>query len=274
MPDEFISLRDLIHERTGLFFANGFGATTLEKLLRPLMEKAGCASATAYYGFLESEPGAGEWLNVIAALSKPVSSFLRAAPQIRTLIDTVIPQLVKTGGNMPLRIWSAGCATGEEPLAIAMALSEAGWFDRAGIEIQASDVNITAIEKARAGFYSEFRLRYLAPELRGKYFVPAGDRWLVCPELHERINWSVANLMDEEEIAELAASPVIFCRNVFIYFSDSTIRQALNLLGKYMPRGGCLFTDGGDHFTSLVDKIGVFEKEKIDGVSIWRRRGS
>jgi hypothetical protein len=74
--------------------------------------------------------------------------------------------------NERLRIWSAGCSTREEPWTVAMALSEAGWFDRAPIEIHSSDANSVAIESARRGVHSENRIRDLSPELRPKYFIP------------------------------------------------------------------------------------------------------
>jgi chemotaxis protein methyltransferase CheR len=268
MSDQLVLLRDLIHERTGLFFPDGRVLESLEGRLSPLLEKSGCGSLSGYHEFLRDEPDSGEWLDLITALSKPVSSFLRAGPQIKALVDTVIPEFLSNG---PIKIWSAGCATGEEPLSIAIALSDAAWFDRADIQIYASDASTTALESARLGLYSELRMRYVSPEMLDKYFEPAGDGWRVKQELHERIRWSVTNLVNENEVAELAASQIVFCRNVFIYFSDAVICKTLGLFGKYMPVGGYLFTDGGDHFTSLVKSVGILEELGIDGIPVWRK---
>ncbi len=118
---------------------------------------------------------------------------------------------------------SAACATGEEPLTIAMALNEAGWFERAPIEIYASDASSQALEKARRGVYRERSFRNLSPELRAKYFTEEQGLWRVAPELSARIKWTKANLMEKGEIALLATTPIIFCRNVFIYFSADAI---------------------------------------------------
>lgn len=274
MTNELSLLRDLIHDRTGLFFPDGRVMESLESRLSPLLENSPYGSFSEYHRFLRDEPGSGEWLDLIAALSKPVSSFLRHTERARILADTVLPRFFANEKPETLKIWSAGCATGEEPLTIAMALSDAGWFDRAEIEIYASDANTAAIEKARAGVYSEMRIRYLSPERQDRYFVPINDGWKAKPELHERIKWSVANLMNESEVSGFAASHIIFCRNVFIYFSDAAICRTLSLFGKHMPVGGYLFTDGGDHFTSLVKGVGGFEEQLVEGVPIWKRRES
>lgn len=270
MSPELYLLRDLIHERTGLFFADGRVMESLESRLSLLLENSPFASFSEYHRFLRDQPESGEWLDLIAALSKPVSSFLRHTERARILADTVLPRFFENEKPTTLKIWSAGCATGEEPLSIAMALSDAGWFDRADIEIYASDANHAAVEKARAGVYSEIRIRYLSPERRDRYFARVDDGWQAVPELQERVRWSVANLMNENEVAGFAGSHIIFCNNVFIYFSDGAICQTLKLFGKYMPAGGYLFTDSGDHFNALISSIGTFEEEKVEGMFIWR----
>lgn len=173
-----------------------------------------------------------------------------------------------------MRIWSAGCATGEEPLTVGMALAEAGWFESAPIEIHASDASFVAIEKARRGIYSEDRTRYLPPELRSKYFTlePAG--WQIRAELHKRIQWSVVNLMAEGEVGELAASHIILCHNVFIYFSVKAIRQTLSLFAKRITARGHLISDEGDFFTELVSDTGLFEQHKFAGASLRMKRSN
>ena len=273
MIDQLFLLRDLIQERTGLFFRDYQGLELIATRLKPRLEKSGCGSLTEYYRLL-SEGGkstANEWLQVIAELSKPVSSFLRHTKPTQLLVNTIIPQWLSYGDKKRLQIWSAGCATGEEPLMIAMALSEAGWMDRIEVEIFGSDASFVAIEKARRGIYSENKLRGLSPDLRSKYFTPLDEGGQVKPELHKRIRWSVTNLIIESEIAGFATSHIIFCRNVFIYFSESAIYQTLRLFGKQMPRGGYLLTDEGDYFTSLMSHISIFERQQINGLSIWMK---
>ena len=274
MTDQLLLLRDLIQERTGLFFRDYQGLEVIADRLAPRLEKSGCRSFSEYHRLL-SEGGAAaadEWLHIAAELSRSKSFFLRHRKLAQSLVNTVIPQWLSNRGAETLKIWSAGCSTGEEPLTIAMALSEAGLLDRIQIELYASDASFVVIEKARRGIYNESKMNFLSPELRFKYFIPVNEGWQVKPELHERIRWSVANLMNESEIAELAASHIIFCCNVFIYFSAPTIRNTLSLFGRQMPAGGYLFTDDGDYFTSLMSEVNYFERQNITGGSIWMKR--
>ena len=273
--DQLMLLRDLIQERTGLFFRDYQGLDVIANRLAPRLEKRGCRSFSEYYRLLSKGEivAAEEWLCVVAELSKSKTFFLRHARLVESLVTTVIPRWLSNRGTETLKIWSAACSTGEEPLTIAMALSEAGWLDRIQIELYASDANFVVIEKAKRGVYSESRMHFLSPELRSKYFVPVDEGWQIKPELHERVRWSVTNLMTESEMAELAASHIIFCLNVFIYFSAPTICQLLRSFGKQMPAGGYLFTDDGDYFTSLMSQVGLFERQEINGASIWMREG-
>jgi chemotaxis protein methyltransferase CheR len=273
MTDQLLLLRDLILERTGLFFRDVWGLKTLATQLKPLVEKSGCPSFAEYYRLLSNgkKAASGEWLNLIAALTNNTSSFYRHTQRARILAEILIPRLLSEKQVNTLRIWSAACSTGEEPVSVAVALNEAGWFDRLSIRIDASDASFEAIDRARQGIYDERRMGTFAPGLRDRYFAPTGDGWQIDPDLHGNIRWSVANLVNEDEIAGLAAADIVFCRNVFIYFSDSAIDRTLRLFGKYMPPGGYLFTDQGDYFTSLVTGTDLFDEQKIDGISIWRR---
>jgi chemotaxis protein methyltransferase CheR len=274
MTEHLFLLRDLIHGRTGLFFRDYLGIEWMATALKPRLDERGHKTFSEYYQFLnkEGEAAADEWLHIFAGLTKSATSFFRQRKWMPLLVDTVIPQLIRNKDTKPLKIWSAACSTGEEPLSIAMALSEAGWFDRVEIEIHASDASFPAIEKARQGIYNGMKIDGLSSGLRSKYFTPLNEGWRVKPELHERIRWSVTNLVNENEIAEHAGSHIIFCRNVFIYFSEPAIRRTLSVFGKHMASGGYLFADQGDYFESLIARVNAFEQRKIDGASIWAKR--
>src|ERR1044072_4704136 len=132
-------LRDLIHERTGLFFDNGKGDILADKL-SPLVIERGFTSLLDYYYLLKYDEAArGEWLNVMNALSVPETYFWREMDQVRALVEWVVPRWFESPGAGPLKIWSAACATGEEPLTIAMALDEAGGLGGGAGEIYANE---------------------------------------------------------------------------------------------------------------------------------------
>ncbi|HKP86749.1 MAG TPA: CheR family methyltransferase, partial [Blastocatellia bacterium] len=149
---------------------------------------------------------------------------------------------------------------------IAMALNEEGWFDRAHIEIYASDASRAAIEKARRGVYRERSFRSLPPQLREKYFSQGQGGSRVAPDLHARIKWATANLMDDAEVATFAAAPVIFCRNVFIYFSDDAIRKTVRLFAERMPAPGYLFVAAAE---SLLRMTTQFQFQEIGGAFVY-----
>jgi chemotaxis protein methyltransferase CheR len=264
-------LRDLIHERTGLFFDNGKGDILTDKL-SPLVIERGFTSLLDYYYLLKyDEAGQNEWLNVMNALSVPETYFWREMDQVRALVEWVVPRWFAAPGAGPLRIWSAACATGEEPLTIAMALKEAGWFGRVPVEIHASDASPAAIEKARRGVYRERSFRNLPAELRAKYFRPEGETktWRVDAGLHAGIDWGVVNLMDEAEVASRAASNVIFCRNVFIYFSDQSISRTVRTFAEHIRPPGYLFVAASESLLRLSED---FELQESGNAFVYVRR--
>lgn len=259
VPEGAVSLlRDLVHDRTGLFYDDDRAQTMLDKLT-PLARERGCHSLLDYYYLLKyEEEGKVEWEQVADALSVQETYFWREMEQVRALVDNLTPAwFAKT--SKPLRIWSAACATGEEPFTIAMALEEAGWFERAPIDIVASDVSGSALEKARRGVYRERSFRTFPPELKAKYFQTVPQGWCIAPKLLARVRFYRANLVAPEEIAPFAASPVIFCRNVFIYFSQDAIRRTIRCFAASMPAGGHLCVAASESLLKLTTDFDLRE---------------
>ena len=211
LPEGTSSLiRNLINERTGMFFDNGKSDLLIDKL-SPLVIERGFSSYLDYYYLLKYDASARvEWQNVMNALSVQETYFWREIDQVHTLVKTLVPQWHARNGNSTLRIWSAACATGEEPLTIAIALNEAGWFERVSIEILASDASSNAIERAVQGVYKERAFRNLPPQLRARYFEPEGSAWRVRSDIHSRIKWGIANLIEESQIAVTGVGRLYF----------------------------------------------------------------
>jgi chemotaxis protein methyltransferase CheR len=260
-------LRDLIHERTGIFFEPSQFDTLLDKL-RDRAEANDCRSYLDYYYLLKYEDGGpAEWLRVMDAFSVQETYFWRESAQIRVLVDTVVPAWFARH-NLPLHIWSAACATGEEPSSIAIALREAGW-DHHPISIHASDASEAVLAKARGGVYRERSFRSLPPELRAKYFdPPTAEGSRLRRDRLLPITYQRANLVVPAEIEHRADAPVIFCRNVFIYFSSEAIRRTVASFADRMPADGCLFVGAAESLHALRTDFSVRE---IDGASVYVR---
>ena len=264
-------LRELIHERTGLFF-DADRTDLLAERIAPLVVERGFRSfLDLYYLLRYDEAAAGVvWRQVMDALSVPETYFWREMDQIRAVVCHVVPELARRGAGV-IRIWSAPCASGEEPLTIAMALNEAGWFDRVPIEIHGSDGSGAAIARAQAGRYRSRAMRALPPALLEKYFVAEGGAFLPRAELARRVtSWSVVNLMMPEDVAPYARSPIVFCRNAFIYFSPQAIKRVVEGLGATMPTPGYLCVGASE---SLLNITSTFSLEEIDRAFVYVKRG-
>lgn len=262
-------IQSLINERTGMFFDNGNRDLLIDKLA-PLVIERGFSSYLDYYYLLKYDTASRlEWQNVLNALSVQETYFWREFDQVRTLVQILLPQWQAANAGSTLRIWSAACATGEEPLTIAIALNEAGWFEKASIEILASDASSRAIERAREGVYRDRAFRNLPAGLRDRYFEKEGPAWRIRSDIHRRITWGIANLMEEDQIAPFASADFIFCRNVFIYFSENAIRRAVRSFAKFIKPPGYLFVGAAE---SLIRATTDFNLTEIGDAFVYVKR--
>jgi chemotaxis protein methyltransferase CheR len=257
-------LRDLIHERTGLFFEDSRMDLLLEKL-EPCAQNSLCQSFLEYYYILKDNQQ-GEWDNAWESLSVQETYFWREISQINALTKVLVPEWFENHATT-FRVWSAACATGEEPYSIAMALVEAGLGSHP-IEIVGTDASPNALEKAGIAIYREKSFRAIPSALREKYFTPVSGGWKLCSEITNRVQFKRVNLFESGEIAPLARSHVVFCRNVFIYFSPHSIRQTVAMLALRMPPGGCLFVGAAE---SLLRMTTDFELREISGALAYVR---
>jgi len=247
----FSLLRDLVAQRTGVYYSDSKGDLLVERVSE-LMAARGLSSLLDYYYLLKYDPDAETaWTELRDRLAVPETYFWRQPEQFEALVDVLMPRYLAERRRTPVRIWSAACCSGEEPLSIAMALSEGGWLDRVPVEIVGSDASPALVERARRGVYGDRSLRNLPPALRERYFEREGAGWRFDPRLHARVRWRTANLMDPGEAGPLAEVDVIYCRNVLIYFSDDGIRHVARLFAERMPASGHLFLGASESLMRL-----------------------
>lgn len=242
-------LRDLIEERTGVYFDERKLALLADKVSE-LVTALDLTSFLDYYYLLRYDANAPRhWNALMDQLAVPETYFWRQAEQFETLVSIIAPAHF-AAAHRPLRIWSAACCTGEEPLSILMALAEGGWLLPGKVEIVASDASGAMLERARSGLYRARSFRQLPEALREKYFCRADEEtWRVRDRLSSYIAWRQANLANADEWRDFAASDVVFCRNVFIYFSDDAIRRVAAGLEGRMPDRGYLFLGASESLT-------------------------
>lgn len=262
----FKLLRDLIAQRTGVHFADDKRDQLADKL-SDLMSERGLASHLDYYYLLRYDADAERhWTALVDRLAVPETYFWRQSEQILALANVIAPAHFERRRTAPLRIWSAACCTGEEPVSIAIALAEAGLLDRRPIEIVASDASAAMVARAQHGLYAERSFRALPADLRDRYFQREGSAWRVDRAVHEQIRWTTANLVNAAEVAPLARADVIFCRNVFIYFADETIAQVARLFADGLAEDGHLFLGASESLARLATD---FELGQVAGAFVY-----
>lgn len=265
----FSLLRGLIHDKLGLYYEDEKRDLLADKM-SPLVVETGFDSFLDYYYLLKYDENAEpHWDRLMDTLSVQETYFWREMDQVNTLVKILLPQHARENPSRTFRIWSAACATGEEPLTIAMALEEAGLLNRFSIEINASDASGKALKQAATGVYRNRSFRNLSETLKNRYFSQTQPGLGITKTLHARVQFQKANLLSEQDIAQLAKSHFIFCRNVFIYFSQKSIKRAVDTFYEHMPSPGYLFVGASE---SLL-KLGTpFELEEIGGAFVYVKR--
>jgi chemotaxis protein methyltransferase CheR len=267
----FMLLREIIEQRTGISFDESKRGLMADKLSE-LVAANGLTSFLDYYYLLRyDESSDAHWSALMDRLSVPETFFWRQAEQIQAVANVVAPAHFLAYPGRPLRIWSAGCCTGEEPISLAIALAEAGLLGQYPIDIVATDGSAEMIARARRGSYGERSFRQLPAELKAKYFKQdVGDRWRPLDVLRKPIRWGVANLAVPDEVKRHAACDVIFCRNVFIYFSDEAIRSTVRIFAEFLSPDGFLFVGASES----LSRLGVeMELAEVDGAFTYVRLG-
>jgi chemotaxis protein methyltransferase CheR len=227
----------------------------------------GLSDFAQYCRLLESPDGDTERLNLINAITTNHTAFFREPHHFDYLTKTVIPEIAEAQGNGPgrLRIWSAGCSTGEEPYTIAMALrgsqpALANW----DVKILATDLDTNVVAHAAAGIYDAERLESIPASCRKRYVTDQPDgQALMNDELRSLIMFAPLNLLESWPMR--GPFDVIFCRNVVIYFDKPTQRRLFDRYADMLKPDGWLFVG---HSESLM---AVTSRFNLVGRTIYRR---
>jgi chemotaxis protein methyltransferase CheR len=275
--EEFRDLRDLIARRSGIYI-HAADKETLRTHIGTRMERCGTRSLADYLHFLisSSDNEFEELLNLVAIQE---TYFFRDQAQFMALQRYVIPELLRTrsGRDVPLRIWSAGCSTGEEPYTIALLLAES----LSGVEsprpyILATDVSRTALDAARLGVYGDRSLRSTPEHYRQRFFVQEGESYILDESIKGMVEFRPFNLMNTPYPGTGGPGwDIIFCRNVTIYFRPESTRKVIRRFYESLGEGGYLFTGFSETLRYLsrdfltVQLGGIFLYQKSRAARGW-----
>jgi len=270
LPDDiFRQLRDEIYKRTGMFFADS-SKYLVQKRLSPRARELSFDSFQKYFYFLQYDPRSdAEYDHIFDLITTNETYFFREPAQLTAFAEEIVPELLARKPVKKLRIWSAGCASGEEPYSIAILLQENGWFKQASIEIFGSDLNQQVLARARRGIYRENSFRSTSQILREKYFARQPDgSWQISDEIRNRVSLGRMNIYDQARVSLLGSLDVVFCRNVIIYFDDASKRLVINNFYQRLVDGGYLLLG---HSESLISLSTQFKLKHLKNDMVYQK---
>lgn len=267
--ETFLGLRDLIAGASGIDFDEN-SRYIVERRLMPRLRALRVDDFAAYYrALLFGEDRADELDRLLEAVTIRETYFFRECAQLVALRDDVLPQLAtENAESRTVRIWSAGCASGEEPFSVAMLVatqpSMAGW----DVRILGTDLIASAVESAREGVYRDVALRATSDEQRDRYFEhEASNAWRLHAGIRRYVALERRNLLDGPPEGS-GPFDVILCRNVLLYFSDEARQRAVSVFHDALREGGWLLLG---HAESLLSMRTPFRLVHLGRDVVYRR---
>jgi chemotaxis protein methyltransferase CheR len=243
---QLIQIRDLIYQVAGIFQPDN-KLRLLEDRCQKRMKVLGVNTLTEYYDCLTVKPiRQVELVSLLNEITIGETCFFRNQPQLDALRNIVLPRILEARTKMALpqlRIWSAGCSTGEEPYTLSMMLLEElngklkGW----NFEISATDLNERSIAHCKQGLYGGYSTRNLTAYFKQKYFSARGENLQVNPDVKGSVTFNRVNLLDDVRMSFLKGFDIIMCCNVLIYFDVLSKKRVIQHFYNNLLAHGYLF---------------------------------
>jgi chemotaxis protein methyltransferase CheR len=266
---------DICRVRWGLRFRTS-DASFLSERLERAFQASTAETVDEFAKLVGSAPdSAPEVQALVSQLAVGETSFFRYQPQFRALAREILPELAsrrRASGDLRIRVWSAGCSTGEEPYSIAILLTQVlpDW-ERWNIEILATDVNPFALRRAEDAIYSAWSFRNIDPDALADFFVSVGRTRRLVHRCRSMVRFRLLNLATAtipEDAADGQEFDVVFCRNVMIYFDDALTRKLANAFYDALAPGGWLFVGHTEPDSRLFER---FELREYPDTLLYRK---
>jgi len=259
---DFEHIRDLVGSRTGIVLSDHKITMVYGRLSRRLRQLK-IQSFREYLTLLEDESG-GELVEFTNALTTNLTSFFREPHHFEYMRSTAVPSLLKNRPNHKLRIWSAGCSTGEEPYTIGITVHEAmaNHIRNWDVKILATDLDTNVVQKGKSGIYEEERVNGIEDTRLKKWFRKGRDdhagKVSVSEKIRELITFKQLNLLHDWPMR--GPLDIIFCRNVVIYFGKDTQRELFNRYADLLADDGYLFIGHSENLHKVCDRFQLIGK--------------
>ncbi|MEK6678627.1 MAG: protein-glutamate O-methyltransferase CheR [Nitrospirota bacterium] len=255
LSDEiFKLLKDLIYKSSGVWFDEN-SKDILRMRLTNSVQRHQFRSFKDYYYFLryDREKDA-ELASLLDIVTNHETYFFREMAQLKAFSEEILPEIreiKKRDGSKEIKIWSAGCSTGEEAYTIAMLFLESKMFNDLNIEIFATDISHRVLHSARRGVYQKHAFRTTdSAEMIKKYFIQEENSYKISDKVKENVNFGYFNLLDSDKSAFINRMDVIFCRNVIIYFDMPAKKKVIDMFYEKLNNSGFLLLG---HSESLIN---------------------
>lgn len=260
---EFRLFSELIHTECGVSLGVEKRAF-LESRLRRRMDELGIKNGYEYYCAISAANGrSNELPTLLDSLMICETSFFRNKPQFDLLKDVVLPDLVNKkvrAGTRLIRVWSAGCSTGQEPYSAVITLLESlPDLDSWTIRVFASDLSFTALERAQCGLYRPDQLKGIDPHCIARYFREENGHYVMTERVRNRVIFDYHNLKHDNGLRGL---DIVFCRNVMIYFDAEEQRRLVNRFANCLVPGGFLFLGHAESLQGLSNRFVMLHRNK------------
>lgn len=272
--EEFIQLRDFIYEQSGIYIAEN-RKYLIENRLTNRLKDLNLKTYGEYYYFLRYDSTRKTELNrLFEVVTTNETSFFRNVPQLDVFRDQVLKKILdaqRKAGQKKLRIWSAGCSTGDEPYTLSIIIHEVLGTELASwdIKITANDLSEAVLATARQGLYSEYSLRTTPPNITAKYFTKEAGQFRINNNIKKLVDFGQINLNDAMQLRRVERSHIVFCRNVIIYFDDDMKKRVINAFYDNLLPGGYLVIG---HSESLHNISRAFIPEHHTGAIIYKKQ--
>ncbi len=254
----FDFLRKISNARTGIVVPDDKFDMFYARLSRRV-RKLGFSDFSQYCDFISSDSAGDEVLELVNAVTTNLTAFFRENHHFEFLKETVLPKFLRENKNeRKIRIWSAGCSTGEEPYSLAITLKEnlpanLHW----DVQILATDIDSNVLAKASKGIYTEDRVKDMQKKILRSWFMKGkgsnAGSVRIKPEARSLINFGQLNLMDNWSVGDI--KDVIFCRNVVIYFDRESKVRLINRYADNLKDGGYLFIGHSESLYKITDRF-------------------
>lgn len=257
-PELYQRFVDLIYKKTGIWFEST-KRYFVDKRLDERITELGLEDYREYYQLLKFSVEQTEMQQLINRLTINETYFFRDFPQLQGFAEDVLLQMVKEkikAGDKRIRLWSAGCSTGEEPYTLAIILLEMlPEPDQWTIEIMASDINTRVLDFARKGFYNSRSIKDVPMEYLARYFIQRFETYILNTKIRNMVTFKTINLVEEQDMKIQANYDLIFCRNVLIYFDTESRLRVLKRFYRSLRRDGYIYLGHSESVTRITDSF-------------------